>query len=74
MQLTPEVDSKDRHKDTVNVLPHLGNENSVDFWIVLEVLQNLHSFSLCSRTIDIGSEKNTTYTNEINSRFLIHFL
>lgn len=74
MQLTPEVDSKDRHKDTVNVLSHLGNENSVDFWIVLEVLQNLHSFSLCSRTIDIGSEKNTTYTNEINSRFLIHFL
>lgn len=38
VQLTPKVHSEDRHKDTVNVLTHLGNENSVDFWIVLEVL------------------------------------
>lgn len=38
VQLTLKADSKDRHKDTVNTLSHLGNENSVDFWIVLEVL------------------------------------
>lgn len=35
----------------------LGDEDGVDFGVVLEILENLHPFSLGCRTIDIGSRE-----------------
>lgn len=48
----------------------LGYEDGVDFGVMLEILENLHPFSLGRRTIDIGSREEQIYVGKTTEALL----
>lgn len=52
----------------------LGYEDGVDFGVMLEILENLHPFSLGRRTIDIGSREEQIYVGKTTEALLAPWL